>query len=170
VQRALPRNLTKIVDWPALVSARERWRAGGQSVVWTSGCFDLLHVGHLRSLEAAREFGDRLVVGINSDDSVRRWKGPGRPVHPASERAEILAGLGCVDRVVIFEEATPEVALDRLRPDVHCKGADYAPPDGKPIPEARVVAAYGGRIEFLPLLDGVSTSVIIARTRRLEAG
>jgi rfaE bifunctional protein nucleotidyltransferase chain/domain len=129
----------------------------------TNGCFDLLHVGHVRNLRAARAFGDVLVVGVNDDASVRRLKGAGRPIVPAVERAELLAALWCVDAVVLFGEDTPMAALERLRPEVHCKGADYAPPAGKPIPEAAVVAAYGGRIEFLPLVPGISTSELARR-------
>lgn len=152
-----------IVNWPELLELREQWRGGGRTVVWTNGCFDLLHVGHVRSLEAARELGDVLVVGINADPSVTRLKGPGRPVMPAQERAEVLTALNAVDYVVIFEEDTPERALESLRPDIHAKGADYAPPTGKPIPERRVVEAYGGKIEFLPLVDGVSTTAVAER-------
>ena len=135
-------------------------------MVWTNGCFDLLHAGHVQNLEAARCFGDFLVVGINSDESVRRQKGAGRPIVPAAQRAAVLAGLACVDFVVVFDEDTPEAALARLRPEVHCKGADYAPPDGKPIPEAGLVASYGGRVEFLPLVPCLSTTDIV---RRIQA-
>ena len=154
---------SKITDWPRLLADRQCCRADGKIVVWTNGCFDLLHVGHVRNLQACREFGDLLVVGVNSDDSVRRLKGPGRPIVPAAERAEVLAALACVDRVVLFDEATPEASLERLRPDIHCKGADYAPPHGKPIPEAKLVEAYGGRIAFLPLLPGHSTTELEAK-------
>jgi rfaE bifunctional protein nucleotidyltransferase chain/domain len=130
----------------------------------------LLHVGHLRSLQAARRLGDVLVVGVNSDKSVRQLKGPGRPILAEAERAELLAGLECVDHLVFFDEGTPEAALARLQPDVHCKGADYAPPHGKPIPEASVVEAYGGRVAFLPLIPGTSTSCIIERIREESTG
>jgi len=157
----------KAVGWEELLALRERWRAEGKTVVWTNGCFDLLHLGHVRSLQAAKALGDVLVVGVNSDDSVRRLKGPGHPIFPASERVEILAALECVDYVIIFEELTPEKALARLKPDIHCKGADYAPPHGKPIPEAKVVEAYGGRVEFLPLLPGRSTSELIRRIKEI---
>jgi len=157
----------KIVDWPALLELRARWRQDGLVVVWTNGCFDILHVGHVRSLQAARRFGDILVVGLNSDDSVRRLKGPDRPILPAAERAELLAALECVDHVVIFDEATPESALARLQPEVHCKGADYAPPHGKPIPEAALVEGYGGRVEFLPLMPASSTTDIVRRIREM---
>jgi rfaE bifunctional protein nucleotidyltransferase chain/domain len=136
--------------------------------VWTNGCFDLLHVGHVRSLQAARRLGDVLIVGVNSDASVRQLKGTGRPILPAEERAELLSALACVDYVVIFDELTPEAALARLQPDVHCKGADYALPHGKPIPEAALVESYGGRVEFLPLVPGTSTSDLIQRIHELE--
>jgi rfaE bifunctional protein nucleotidyltransferase chain/domain len=157
----------KVVDWPGLLAVRQRCRAEGRTVVWTNGCFDLLHLGHVRNLQAARSQGDVLVVGINSDASVRGLKGPDRPIIPAEERAEIIAALECVDYVIVFDEGTPEAALARLRPDVHCKGADYAPPHGKPIPEAAVVAAYGGRIAFLPLLPSLSTTDLVRRIRQL---
>jgi phosphoheptose isomerase len=155
----------KVLDRDGLLALRHRWRAQGRVVVWTNGCFDLLHVGHVRSLQAARSLGDVLVVGVNSDDSVRQLKGIGRPIVPALERVEMLSALACVDYLVMFDELTPECMLSRLKPDVHCKGADYAPPHGKPVPESRVVASYGGRIEFLPLLSSHSTSGFIRHIR-----
>jgi rfaE bifunctional protein nucleotidyltransferase chain/domain len=154
-----------ILDWPRLLELREAWRRAGKVVVWTNGCFDILHVGHIRSLAAARRFGDILVVGVNSDNSVRQLKGPSRPVVPAVERVEILAALASVDAVVIFDELTPERALAELKPDVHCKGADYKPPTGKPIPEAALVASYGGRIEYIPFEVATSTSALIKSVR-----
>jgi len=109
---------------------------------------------------------DILVVGLNSDASVRQLnKGPTRPILPQAERAEILSGLACVNEIIIFDEPTPVVALARLQPDIHCKGADYAPPRGKPVPEAATVEDYGGRIVFLPLLLGVSTTNIEQKIR-----
>jgi phosphoheptose isomerase len=159
-----------VADWESLLPLRRRWRQEGRQVVWTNGCFDLLHAGHLLSLRAARALGDVLVVGVNGDDSVRRLKGPTRPVVPAAERAELLAGLECVDHVIVFEELTPEAALERLRPDVHCKGAEYAPPHGKPVAEAALVEGYGGRVAFLPMLPGVSTTDLVERVRRRLAG
>ena len=160
----------KIVDWPQLLELRREWRSQGRKVVWTNGCFDLLHVGHLHSLQAARALGDILVVGLNSDSSVRQLKGAGRPILPGAERAELLAALECVDYVVLFDETTPEAALARLQPDVHCKGADYAPPHGKPVPEASIVESYGGRVAFLPLIPGQSTSSLIERICNQGAG
>jgi rfaE bifunctional protein nucleotidyltransferase chain/domain len=155
----------KVVDWNCLLKLRAGWRANGKKVVWTNGCFDLFHAGHLHSLRAARSLGDILVVGVNSDASVQQLKGSGRPIIPAPERVELLAALECVDYVVVFEEETPEAVLSRLRPDIHCKGAEYAPPDGKPVPEAGVIAGYGGRIEFLPVVPSLSTTELIRRIR-----
>jgi rfaE bifunctional protein nucleotidyltransferase chain/domain len=145
----------------------EQLRAAGKVVVWTNGCFDLFHAGHTRSLRAARALGDVLVVGVNSDDSVRRLKGLGRPILPAAERAELIASLACVRHAVVFDEDTPEECIRLLKPNIHCKGADYAPPHGKPIPEAAVVESYGGRVAFLPLVEGLSTSELIRRIREL---
>jgi rfaE bifunctional protein nucleotidyltransferase chain/domain len=153
----------KAVSWDTLLQWRARARQEKKTVAWTNGCFDLLHVGHIRNLQAARSRGDALVVGVNGDASVRQLKGPGRPLIPAKQRVEVLAALECVDYVVVFEELTPETALARLQPDVHCKGAEYAPPNGKPIPEAPLVASYGGRIEFLPLVPDLSTTELIRR-------
>ena len=137
-------------------------------MVWTNGCFDLLHAGHVRSLHAASQLGDVLVVGINSDESVHLLKGEGRPILPQGERVEAIAALECVDHVVVFSEPTPVEILARLQPDVHCKGADYAPPDGKPIPERAVVEAGGGRVAFLPMIPGISTTELIRRIRELD--
>jgi len=156
---------SKVVEWPELLQLRQQWRDENKRVVWTNGCFDLLHVGHVTNLRDARELGDVLVVGVNSDDSVRQLKGPGRPIVPAEERADLLAALECVDTVVIFHERTPEEALARLQPDVHCKGAEYSPPHGKPVPEAAVVASYGGCIRYLPMRPGVSTTDLIDRVK-----
>ena len=157
----------KVVDWPELLELREVWREEGRRVVWTNGCFDLLHVGHVRSLEAARRLGDVLVVGVNSDETVRELKGPGRPLMAAEQRAELVAALAAPDFVVIFEEPTPEAALERLRPEVHAKGADYA---GRELPERAVVEGYGGTVELLPLVPGVSTTELARRlTSEAEA-
>ena len=136
-------------------------RARGGTVVATGGCFDILHAGHIACLEAARNMGDALVVLLNSDSSVRRLKGPGRPVMSAAERARVLLALRCVDAVEIFDEDDPTAALDRLRPDVWVKGGDYA---GAPIPEAELVEGWGGRVALVPYLDGHSTTSILRRS------
>jgi rfaE bifunctional protein nucleotidyltransferase chain/domain len=165
VEEAFPKGhgttpFGKVVSIADLLPLREHWRQQGKAVAWTNGCFDVMHVGHVRSLTAARAHGDVLVVGLNSDRSVRALKGEGRPVFAASERAAMLAALEVVDHVVVFDEATPADVLGRLRPDVHCKGADY---EGKPLPEEATVKAYGGRIVFLPLVPGLSTSAVLER-------
>lgn len=139
-----------------------RLRAGGGSVVATGGCFDILHAGHVSCLEAARNLGDALVVLLNSDESVRRLKGPGRPVQSAADRARVLQGLSCVDAVVVFEEDTPERALADLRPDVWAKGGDY---EGAELAEAAMVREWGGRVVLLPYLSGRSTTAILADAR-----
>ena len=146
-----------------LLPVREHYRKQGRVVVWTNGCFDILHVGHIESLKAARRLGDILVVGVNDDAHVTRTKGVGRPIHALEQRIAILSALEVVDHVVAFSEATPSEVLGQLKPDIHCKGSDYAPPDGAAIPEAEIVRAYGGRIAFLPLVAGVSTTGIVTR-------
>ncbi len=160
--------MTKLRDWPALLVLRESARAAGSTVVWTNGAFDLLHPGHVASLQQARALGDVLIVGLNSDRSVKAYKGPARPILNQDERAAMLAALECVDAVMVFDENTPAESLARLKPDIHCKGAEYAPPHGRPVPERAVVEAYGGRIEYLPLVPGVSTTEILRRIRLAE--
>jgi phosphoheptose isomerase len=155
----------KLYTLEALVAWREAQRARKHTVVSTNGVFDVLHVGHLASLRGARQFGDVLVVGVNSDAAVRAHKGPERPIYPCAERVELLAALDVVDAILVFDEPTPERVLAALRPDVHAKGADYAPPHGKPIPERAVVEAYGGRIELIPLVPGRSSTDTLARLR-----
>jgi len=129
-------------------------------VVFTNGVFDLIHPGHVLSLRAAASNGDLLVVGINSDESVRRLKGPQRPVIPARERAKILASMEMVDFVVIFDEDTPLQVVEALRPDVIAKGAEY---QGREVVGAQVVESHGGRVAYLPMQDGVSSTTIIER-------
>lgn len=154
---------TKLLPWPDLLVTREQVRAAGRVVVWTNGTFDLLHPGHVASLQQARGLGDLLVVGLNSDRSVKAYKGPTRPILSETERAAMLAALECVDYVIVFDEDTPAESLAKLKPDIHCKGAEYAPPHGRPVPERAVVEGYGGRIEYLPLVPGVSTTGILER-------
>jgi phosphoheptose isomerase len=151
------RTLAPLIAW------REARRARKQTVVWTNGGFDVFHAGHLASLRGARQFGDLLVVGVNSDASVRASKGPARPIFRCEERVELLAALDLVDAILVFDDPTPERVLAQLRPDVHVKGADYAPPHGKAIPERAIVEGYGGRIEFVPLVPGRSSTDTLAR-------
>ncbi len=161
VRMFTPRN--KLLSWPELLAVRDAARAAGRVVVWTNGTFDLLHPGHVSSLQQARQLGDVLVVGVNSDRSVKAYKGPTRPILTEAERAAMLAALECVDYVIVFDEDTPAESLAMLKPDIHCKGAEYAPPHGRPVPERGVVEGYGGRIEYLPLVPGVSTTELLER-------
>ena len=155
----------RILELPALLAWRDEQRRAGRTVAWTNGCFDLLHAGHARTLQAAAHLADSLIVGINSDDSVRCLKGSIRPLVPVAERAALVAALGCVDKALVFNGLTPEAVLAALKPDIHCKGADYAPPRGKPIPELPLVESWGGRVEFLPLEPGLSTTALAQRLR-----
>jgi D-beta-D-heptose 7-phosphate kinase / D-beta-D-heptose 1-phosphate adenosyltransferase len=139
-----------------------RARASGGTIVATGGCFDLLHAGHVAMLEAARSLGDCLVVLLNSDASVRRLKGPGRPLVPEDDRAAVLRALAVVDAVEVFHEDTPEAALTRLRPDVFAKGGDYTRDE---LPEARLIESWGGRVAILPYVAGRSTTRLIQEVR-----
>jgi D-beta-D-heptose 7-phosphate kinase/D-beta-D-heptose 1-phosphate adenosyltransferase len=130
----------------------------GETIVFTNGCFDLLHVGHIQYLQQARALGDCLVVALNDDTSVRLLKGERRPLLPQQERARILAALGCVDYVTIFSEATPLALITHLRPDVLVKGGDYTP---ETVVGRDVVEAYGGRVCIMPYMAGISTTEII---------
>ena len=135
-------------------------QSAGKVVVFTNGCFDLLHPGHVRLLQDAKQFGDILVVGLNSDDSVRRLKGPGRPIFPEDDRVLMLAALACVDYVVVFEEDTPIPLLERLRPDILVKGDEYRPDQ---VVGRELVEGYGGRVERVPIVAGLSTTDIVER-------
>jgi len=134
------------------------WQAAGEKIVFTNGCFDIIHAGHVRYLSAARELGDRLVVGLNSDASVRRLKGPKRPVAPQDDRAEVLAALEAVDAVTLFDDDTPEELISLLLPDILVKGADWAV---EQIAGAKAVIENGGAVLTVPLLEGRSTTGII---------
>ncbi|MCC6349697.1 MAG: D-glycero-beta-D-manno-heptose 1-phosphate adenylyltransferase [Candidatus Eisenbacteria bacterium] len=138
------------------------WRAARERIVFTNGVYDLLHRGHVEYLEEARALGDRLVVGVNSDASVHRLKGPTRPILPQGDRAGLLGALACVDLVVIFDDDTPLRLVEAVRPDVLVKGADWA---AEAIVGADFVLARGGRVERIPLREGLSTSVIVKRIR-----
>jgi rfaE bifunctional protein nucleotidyltransferase chain/domain len=151
------------VTVPEAVAVVERLRATGKSVVFTNGVFDLLHVGHLRYLQQARALGDALIVGLNSDRSVRANKGAGRPITPETERAEILSALACVDGVVVFDEDTPHEIIAALQPDVLVKGADWA---ADAIVGRDVVEARGGRVVRVPIEAGHSTSALVEKIRR----
>ena len=148
----------KIVDREGLKQRVAAWRQAGESITLANGCFDLLHVGHIRYLHAAKQLGGRLIVAINSDDSVHALKGEGRPLIPAEERAEILSALADVDAVVIFPEHDVRALIREVRPDVHAKGTDYT---AESVPERDVVAECGGRVEIVGDPKNHSASEII---------
>jgi len=172
----------RIVSFSQALEICQELRGKGKTVVFTNGVFDLLHVGHVRYLKAARELGDALIVGLNSDGSACRIKGPGRPLMPQAERAKVLCALISVDYVIMYEERTAERLVQALQPDIYAKGGDYAAavpgaeqisfPESqvvKPLPEARVVESYGGRVVILPHTADRSTSKIIASIRNTGA-
>ena len=154
---------SKVLPRARIVEEARRQRAAGKTVVFANGAFDLLHVGHVRYLEAARREGDWLAVGVNSDASVARAKGASRPILPEADRSEIVAALACVDAVVIFPEDSPAGLIAALEPDVHAKGTDYT---ADSVPEREVVAAYGGRTAIVGDPKDHATTDVIERIRR----
>ena len=159
--------MNKILSWDALKREVDRLRAAGKQIAFTNGCFDILHVGHVRYLRDARRTGDCLIAALNSDASVRTIKGEKRPLVPQAERAEVVASLACVDYVTLFEEQTPLRLIQYLRPDVLVKGADW--------PEEQVVGreavlSWGGRVVLCPLTEGISTTNIVARVLQVYGG
>ncbi len=156
----------KVLSRAAAKAAVARAQRRGEQVVFTNGCFDLLHVGHVRCLEEARGLGDRLLVAVNSDASVSRLKGDGRPVVPVRQRAEVLAALGCVDWVVVFGQSTPRSLIRALRPNVLAKGGDWAL---DAIAGREDVESWGGRVVRLRKIPDVRTTAILERSRSLRA-
>jgi len=154
--------MAQIVTETELVARVAEDRSAGRTVVFANGCFDLLHVGHVRYLEGARREGDRLIVAINDDESVRALKGAHRPILPGPARAELVAALRAVDYVVLFGDRTVDRLLRLLRPDVHCKGTDYS---ADTVPERETVRAYGGRVAIVGDPKDHSTKDLLARTR-----
>ena len=150
----------------SLIDERRAWKAAGQRVVFTNGCFDLLHPGHVRLLEAARAEGDVLLVGLNSDASVRALKGEGRPVIPQDERAEALRALESVDRVLVYDDPTPRAVIAALRPDVLVKGADWA---ADAVVGREEVEAAGGRVVRVELTPGHSSTGLVGKIRESES-
>lgn len=155
-----------VLDSSDAAAVAAELRATGRSLVFTNGCFDLLHGGHVDYLRRAKALGDILVVGLNGDDSVRQLKGPDRPILPEADRALVLAALRAVDFVVIFPELTAEALVAAIRPDIYVKGGDWGA-GHKTAPEVRIVEGYGGRVVYLPYLPGKSTSEIITKIRAL---
>lgn len=158
----------RVLYSPELEETAQRLRSAGHRLVLTNGCFDLLHVGHLSSLEEARSLGDVLFVGVNADSTVSLLKGADRPIMPAVERAEILAALRCVDYVTIFEELTPQELIRRIRPHVHVKGAEYGPTGTKALPEAELVRQLGGEVRFVKMVPPHSSTRLAERLVRCQ--
>ena len=156
--------MRKVLSIAEAVALVKQLRHSGRTVVFTNGVFDLLHPGHVRYLRDARREGDALIVGVNSDRSVRAIKGPMRPVNPEDERAEVVAALACVDAVVVFDEETPQQIISSLQPDVLAKGADWAT---DAIVGRETVEQRGGRVVRIPLAEGYSTSAIIKKIQGL---
>jgi D-glycero-beta-D-manno-heptose 1-phosphate adenylyltransferase len=156
----------KMISWERLPQWREAFRASGRRLVVTNGCFDLLHLGHVTYLEAARSQGEGLLVGVNSDTAVRELKGPGRPVNPEADRAAVLAALACVDAVCIFTERSATRFLSLAQPDIYVKGGDYTK-ETLNQEECQTVKRAGGKIILMPLVKGRSTTALLERISRL---
>ncbi|MEO5666670.1 MAG: D-glycero-beta-D-manno-heptose 1-phosphate adenylyltransferase [Bdellovibrionota bacterium] len=154
--------MKKILSWEEARTLSNSSRSQGGIVVTTNGCFDLLHKGHVQYLEYARSLGEILIVALNADASVKKLKGPTRPINTAADRAYVVAALSCVDGVCIFEEETPSAWLETIRPSVHVKGADW---QGKKIPEEELLKNWGGRVHYAKYLDGYSTTNLIEKSK-----
>ncbi len=158
------RSKDKIVSLKKARQLRNAWRLTSEKVVFTNGCFDILHLGHIEYLEKAYYLGDKLIVGVNSDASVQKLKGKGRPLRGMEERTRLLASLEFVNAVVIFDEDTPENLIRELKPDILVKGGDYSE---EQIVGADFVKSYGGKVEIIPLLEGFSTTNFLRKLKEL---
>lgn len=154
--------MEKLVEKNKIQAVLAELKKQNKKIVMTNGCFDILHAGHVRYLKESKKFGDILVVGLNSDSSVKALKGPSRPINGELDRAEVLSGLESVDYVVLFDEISPAKLLEEIKPDIYTKGADYTVDT---LPEAKTVLAYGGKIEFIKLVEGRSTTKIIDKIK-----
>jgi rfaE bifunctional protein nucleotidyltransferase chain/domain len=159
--------MEKILSWAKLKKETDRLKDKGKRIVFTNGCFDILHVGHVRYLNEARRLGDVLILALNSDSSVRAIKGEQRPVVPESERAEVIAGLACVDYVTLFSEETPLLLIEYLRPDVLVKGGDWSEQN---VVGRESVMRWGGRVAIIPQVKGASTTNIVEKILKVYAG
>ena len=147
-----------LVDRVNITNFCDDLRRADKKIVFTNGCFDILHVGHVRYLQAARDLGDVLIVGLNTDASVKKLKGNDRPINNEADRAEVLLALEAVDHVVFFGEQTAETLIEEIKPNIYVKGGDYTL---ETLPEAKIVQGYGGRVEFIPMVAGKSTTNVI---------
>lgn len=154
--------MEKLIEKENLDNIIKKLKAENKKIVFTNGCFDILHAGHVRYLKESKKFGDILIVGLNSDVSVKKIKGESRPINPEMDRAEVLAGLEAVSYIVLFDETSPVKLLEEIKPDIYTKGADYTV---ETLPEAKTVLSYGGKIEFIKFLEGRSTTKIIDKIK-----
>lgn len=154
--------MEKLIEKENLDNIIKKLKAENKKIVFTNGCFDILHAGHVRYLKESKKFGDILIVGLNSDVSVKKIKGESRPINPEMDRAEVLAGLEAVSYIVLFDETSPIKLLEEIKPDIYTKGADYTV---ETLPEAKTVLSYGGKIEFIKFLEGRSTTKIIDKIK-----
>ncbi len=154
--------MEKLIEKENLDNIIKKLKSENKKIVFTNGCFDILHAGHVRYLKESKKFGDILIVGLNSDVSVKKIKGESRPINPEMDRAEVLAGLEAVNYIVLFDETSPVKLLEEIKPDIYTKGADYTV---ETLPEAKTVLSYGGKIEFIKFLEGRSTTKIIDKIK-----
>lgn len=154
--------MEKLIEKENLDKIIKKLKSENKKIVFTNGCFDILHAGHVRYLKESKKFGDILIVGLNSDISVKKIKGESRPINPEMDRAEVLAGLEAVNYIVLFDETSPVKLLEEIKPDIYTKGADYTV---ETLPEAKTVLSYGGKIEFIKFLEGRSTTKIIDKIK-----
>lgn len=154
--------MEKLIEKENLDNIIKKLKSENKKIVFTNGCFDILHAGHVRYLKESKKFGDILIVGLNSDVSVKKIKGESRPINPEMDRVEVLAGLEAVSYIVLFDETSPVKLLEEIKPDIYTKGADYTV---ETLPEAKTVLSYGGKIEFIKFLEGRSTTKIIDKIK-----
>ncbi len=157
--------MKKIIKKEKVQELIEKLKKENKKIVFTNGCFDILHVGHVRYLANSSKYGDVLIIGLNSDSSVKKLKGENRPINNENDRAEVLSALSFVDYIIIFEETTPEKLIEMIKPDIYTKGADYTI---NTLPEAKTVLKNGGKIEFINLVQGKSTTNIIKKTQNSQ--
>ena len=157
----------EVVTAEKLVEVLKNLRQKNKKIVTTNGCFDILHVGHVRYLKQAKNLGNVLIIGLNTDKSVKSIKGPKRPLNSENDRAEVLTSLECVDYVVLFDEDTPDKLLDKIKPDIHAKGGDY---NIDTLPEANIIIKNGGKVVFIPLVEGKSTTALIEKAAKNKTG
>lgn len=152
----------QVIKLDKLLKTVQELKSRNQIIVTTNGCFDIIHVGHVRYLSQAKALGDVLIIALNTDESVKKLKGPTRPLNHEQDRAEVLSSLNMVDYVVLFNEETPSELLSRIKPDIHVKGGDY---DIDTLPEAKIIQDAGGKIVFIPFVEGKSTTKIIKKAQ-----